>query len=101
MHAIITRLPLKSDVDWNLLVERAGALDKLAAARTADYRGLSFVRTGEEEATLLVVFMTKDALDMISREVAGPWFAENMRPFLAGPASRTVGEILAGSLGVA
>ena len=34
----------------------------------------------------------------VSANVAAPWFAENIRPYLAGPAQRSVGEVIAGEL---
>jgi hypothetical protein len=45
-----------------------------------------------------VLFTSRAALDEVSRDVAAPWFAEHMRPHLAGPANRPIGEIIAGAL---
>jgi hypothetical protein len=96
MHAVVNHLPIKPDTDW---AEIVGKVDAFAASVThPDYRGLSLIRTEEQDAILLVLFTSRSALDEISRTVAGPWFAENMRPYLAGAASRSVGEVVAGSL---
>jgi hypothetical protein len=36
----------------------------------------------------------REVLDEVSSKVAAPRFAEHMRPYLAGPASRSVGEVV-------
>jgi len=55
---------------------------------------LKVVRVSDEEVVLLVFFETREALDELSREIAGPWFAEHVRPYLAGPVQRSVGEVM-------
>jgi len=49
----------------------------------------------ETETVSLTFFASREALDEVSSKVAGPWFAENVRPHLAGPVERTVGEVVA------
>ena len=49
------------------------------------------------EAILVIVYRDRESLDRISKTIAAPWFAENIRPYLSGPVSRSVGEIVAGS----
>jgi hypothetical protein len=96
MHAVVNHLPVKPDADWAEIVRK---VDAFAASVThPDYRGLSLIRAGDQEAIMLVLFASQSALDEISKTVAGPWFAENMRSYLAGAASRSVGEVVAGSL---
>ena len=96
MHAVVNHLPIKPDADWREIVRRVDAFAR--SVNHPDYRGLSLIRTGEQEAIVLVLFISRSALDEISRTVAAPWFAENMRPYLSGAASRSVGEVIAGSL---
>ena len=98
MHIIITRLPLKPDCDWGEIARKIETVGELGRANSAEFRGVSLVRGSPEEAILLVQFDGRDELDRFSREVAGPWFAENMRQYLAGPVNRTVGEIVTGHL---
>jgi len=96
MHAVINHLPIKPDTDWTALAGKVGAFN--AGISHPDFRGLSLIRTDDNEAIVLVLFATRAALDEISRNVAAPWFAENVRPHLAGPVSRSVGEVVAGAL---
>jgi hypothetical protein len=96
MYAVINRLPIKPDADWATLNGKVNAFN--ASIADSDFRGLSLIRAGDNEAIFLVLFTTRPALEEISRDVAAPWFAENMRPYLAGPVSRSVGEVVAGAL---
>lgn len=96
MYAVINHLPIKPDADWAVMNGKIDALN--ASIVHSDFRGLSLVRAGDNEAILLVLFTTRPALEEISREIAAPWFAENMRPYLAGPVSRSVGKVVAGAL---
>jgi hypothetical protein len=96
MHAVVNHLPIKPDADWSEIVRKVDAF--AASVKHPDYRGLSLIRAGEQEAIVLVLFTSRSALDEISKPVAGQWFAENMRPYLAGQASRSVGEMIAGSM---
>lgn len=36
----------------------------------------------ETESIALSFFETQEALDDVSSKIAGPWFAENVRPYL-------------------
>jgi hypothetical protein len=96
MHAVVNRLPIKPDTDWNALAEKVGAFN--AGISHPDFRGLSMIRAGDNEAIILVLFTSRAALEQVSRDVAAPWFAENMRPHLSAAVSRSVGEIVAGAL---
>lgn len=96
MHVVINHLPIKPDADWSMLAAKIDAFD--AEISHSDYRGTSLVRAGANEAIVLVLFASGPALEQISREIAAPWFAENVRPFLAGPVARSTGEVVAGTL---
>ncbi len=96
MHAIVNHLPIKPDTDWTTLAAKVDAFN--ASIQHPDFRGLSMIRAGDNEAIILVLFATRPALDEVSRNVAGPWFAANVKAHLAGPASRSVGEVTAGAL---
>ena len=95
MHAVINHVPLNPDTDWTALAAKFDAFN--AGIHHPDYRGACIVRS-DNEAILLVLFSTRTALEEVSRNIAAPWFAENVRPLLAGPVSRSVGEIVAGAL---
>jgi hypothetical protein len=96
MHAVINHLPIKPDADWATLNGKVDAFN--ASIAHSDFRGLSLIRAGDNEAIILVLFSTRPALEKISSEVAAPWFAQNVRPYLSGPVSRSVGEVVAGAL---
>jgi hypothetical protein len=96
MHAVVNHLPIKPGTDWAALAAKADAFN--AIIDHPEFRGLSMIRAGDDEAILLVLFATRPALDDVSHNVAAPWFAENMKQYLAGPANRSVGEIVGGTL---
>jgi hypothetical protein len=96
MHAVINHLPIKPDTDWNALADKVGGFN--AGIAHPEFRGLSLIHAGDNEAIVLVLFASRAALDQVSRDIAAPWFAENMRQHLAGPVSRSVGEVVAGAL---
>jgi hypothetical protein len=96
MHAVINHLPIKPDTDWSALGVKIDAFN--AGIKHPDFRGISMIRAGDSEAIIVVLFTTRAALDEVSKSVAGPWFAENMKQHLSGPASRSVGEIVGGAL---
>ena len=58
----------------------------------------SIVQTDDQHGFILVRYKSRQAMEAVSNALAAPWFAENVRPLLAAPASRTVGQIVGGSL---
>src|SRR5262249_49332033 len=96
MHAVVNHPPLKDGTDWVGLARKFD--DFNATIAHPDFRGLSIIRATDTEAILLVLFETRAALADVTRNIAMPWFAENVRPYLAGPVSRHVGEIAGGAL---
>jgi hypothetical protein len=96
MHAVVNHLPLKEGTDWAAFARQFD--DFNATIDHPGFRGLSIIRASDSEAILLVLFQTREALDEVTYNLAMPWFAENVRPYLDGPVSRSVGEIVAGAL---
>ncbi len=96
MHAVVNHLPIKPDADWNALAGKFETFNTIIDS--PDFCGCSLIHAGAEEAIILVLFRTRSALDDFSSNIAAPWFAEHVRPFLAGPVSRSTGEIVAGPL---
>jgi hypothetical protein len=96
MHAVINRLPIKPDADWDALAAKVDAFH--AGIAHPEFRGLCLIRADAGDAFIVVLFTSRAALDALSRDVAAPWFAEHIRPYLAGAVSRSVGEIIAGAL---
>ncbi|MBZ9775021.1 hypothetical protein [Mesorhizobium sp. CO1-1-8] len=97
MHAVVNHLQIRPDADWTALSAKVDAFNNFIGH--PDFRGCNMIRASDQEAILVILFRTRDALDDVSRNDAGPWFAENVRPFLAGPVSRAAGEIVAGAMG--
>ena len=93
MHAVVNKLTLAKPID-----------DALLAKLKTFYQGLRdepevvdsmIVSVSDTEAIAIALFHTREGMDRFSREVAAPWFAENVRPYLGGPVSRVVGEVVA------
>ena len=49
-------------------------------------------------STSLILSKSRQAMEAVSNTLAAPWLAENVRPLLAAPASRMVGQIVGGTL---
>ncbi|MGA7971428.1 MAG: hypothetical protein WCA36_01355 [Pseudolabrys sp.] len=96
MHAVVNHLPIKPDADWATLAAKVDAFN--ATVAHTDFHGFSLIRAGDNEAIMLALFATRAALDEMSRDLAAPWFGEHVKPYLAGPVSRSTGEIVAGAL---
>lgn len=99
MHAVVNHLPLQHGIDWTVLTAKIDQFEKASLPQHPQLRSLNLIRVEDTEAILLVLFDSREALDNFSRNVAAPWFAENIRQYLSGNVSRSVGEIVAGSIG--
>jgi hypothetical protein len=92
-HAVVNKLTLGKPIDASLLARVREELEPRMREH-AEFVELRIVVVSDTEAILLVFFTTREGLDRISKEVAAPWFAEHVRPYLAGPVQRSVGEIV-------
>ena len=97
MHAVVNHLPIKEGANWSERIARFGTFDAATRKSHPDLLSTSVIRASAAEAILVVVYRDSESLDRISKTIAAPWFAENIRPYLSGPVSRSVGEIVAGS----
>lgn len=52
------------------------------------------IRNSEQEAVVVVVYSDHAAMAEIGKNVAGPWFTEHVRPYLAAEGKRTVGNLV-------
>jgi hypothetical protein len=94
MHAVVNKLTLGKPIDEALTsnIEREfGPLIR----KHPGFVDAWFVRVSDSEAIVVALYATREAMDEASREIAAPWFAENVRPYLAGPVQRSVGEVVA------
>ena len=97
MHAVINHLPLHNDIDWAELARTLESFEAMLRTQYTAFRGCTLIQAGDDAGILVVTFDTREALDDVSKNVAAPWFAEHVRPLLAGAVSRSVGEVVAGS----
>lgn len=98
MHTVVNHLTLHESVDWPDVESKVEEFQASLSAERSEFRGVSLVRVSGTHAILLVFFTTLEALQEISRDIAAPWFTEHLKPYLAGPVDRHVGEIVAGFL---
>lgn len=94
MHAVVNKLTLGKPIDDELLRE----LEQSFYPQLRDQPGvvdMKLVRVSDSEVILLAFFASREAMDSISSNVAAPWFAEHVRPYLAGPVQRVTGEVIA------
>jgi quinol monooxygenase YgiN len=99
MHIVVNHLPIKPDADWN---DIASKFEKFAKETRATYTQMKVAmlsKASEGEAIFVGIYADMETLDHVSKNVAAPWFAENIRQYLAGPAARTVANGIAGSVG--
>jgi hypothetical protein len=96
MHTVINHLPIKPDADWGKIASLFGAF---AEGVKTKYPGMTTAllnKVAEGEALFVGIYEDPVTMQEVSSNVAAPWFAENIRPFLAGAANRSVGEVIAG-----
>lgn len=96
MHTVVNHLPIKPDADWAKIASLFGGF---AEGIKAKYPGMVVAvlnKASDAEAIFVGVFTDPATRDEVSNVVAAPWFAENIRPFLAGPPNRTVSDVIAG-----
>ncbi|HYM68197.1 MAG TPA: hypothetical protein VEZ44_01260 [bacterium] len=95
MYVVVNRLPLAKPIDDALLAKINSEF--IPGARTRPgFRSLQLVRNSDTDAIVIVHFETLEAAGRISQEYAAPWFREHFMPYLSGPSTRTVGELVAG-----
>jgi hypothetical protein len=96
MHAVVNHLPIRPDADWAEIAAKADAFFTTTRAAYPKLRSAILVRVGHGEAIFVGVYDDRSTMEHVSREIAAPWFAENIRPQLSGPVARSAGEIVAG-----
>jgi len=94
MHAIVTTLKLARAFDDELLRRVEHEFFPRAHEANAGFLGAKVVRVSDLEVVLLAFYTSREVLDDVSSKIAGPWFAENIRAYLAGPVARAVGEVI-------
>jgi hypothetical protein len=95
MHAIVNKLTLGKPLDDEILRKMEREFFPRAREANPGFLDARVVRVSYTYVILLAFYTTREALDEVSSKVAGPWFAEHVRPYLAGPVQRSVGEVIA------
>jgi len=90
VHAVVNHLPIKDGADRRELAAKFAAFELATRQGYPELASASLIRVRDNDAVPCIVYRDRQS-------VAAPWFAENVRPYLAGPVSRSVGEIIAGS----
>ncbi|MFO0669997.1 MAG: hypothetical protein U0235_10285 [Polyangiaceae bacterium] len=93
MHAVVNKLTLAKPID-DALLAKLEAFNKGLRSEPDIFDNM-LVRVSDTEAVVVALFHTREGMERFSREVAGPWFAEHVRPYLGGPVSRVTGEVVA------
>jgi hypothetical protein len=94
MHALVNKLTLGKPIDSALLQKIEHGLGPLMSGKPG-FVEMRLIEVSDTEAIIVAVYTTREALDELSRDVAAPWFAEHVRPYLGGPAQRSVGKVVA------
>lgn len=98
MHIVVNHLALQDGIDWPQLEAEVETFNAHVKRAHPQCLGASLVRESGAHAIFLVRFADLASLQAISSEVAAPWFSEHVKPLLAGPVVRHVGEIVAGDM---
>ncbi len=96
MHAVVNHLPIRPDADWT---DIASKFDGFAASVKHDFPQMKtavLLKVSDTEAIFVGVYADLETMQHVSTNVAAPWFAQNIRPYLAGPAARSAGEVIGG-----
>jgi hypothetical protein len=96
MHTVVNHLPIQLGADW---AEISAKFEAFSVGVRRDYPAMRvavLTRMGDSEAVFVGVYDDETTMKHVSSSVAAPWFAENMRQYLAGPANRSVGPVIGG-----
>jgi len=96
MHAVVNHLPIRPDADWPDITRKFAAFAEGVKRDFPAMKSGVLMRAGENEAIFIGVYDDTATAEHVSSKVAAPWFGENIRPYLAGPADRSSGEVIAG-----
>lgn len=95
MHAVVTKLTLAKPLDDELLRRMEREFFPAARESNPGFLDARVIVVSDTEAILVAYYTTREVLDEVSSKVASPWFAANVRPYVAGPVQRSVGEVVA------
>ena len=98
MHAVVNHLPIRAGADWGDIAAKFEAFSKDVRARFPAMNTAVLTKVSDTEAIFIGIYDDPQTMQEVSSNVAAPWFAENIRPYLAGQANRSSGLVIAGSV---
>ena len=98
MHAVVNHLPFKPDADWADIAEKFEAFARDVRQKFPAMNTAVLTKVSDTEGIFIGIYDDAETMQHVSSNVAGPWFAENIRKYLAGQANRTSGVVVAGSV---
>lgn len=98
MHAVVNHLPFKPDSDWGDIARKFEAFAEDVRARFPAMNTAVLTKVSETEGIFIGIYDDPETMQNVSSNVAAPWFAENIRPYLAGQVNRSSGIVVAGSV---
>ena len=98
MHAVVNHLPIRTDADWGDIATKFDAFAKDVRTRFPAMNTAVLTKVSDSEAIFIGIYDDPQTMQEVSSNVAAPWFAENIRPYLAGQANRSSGVVIAGSV---
>jgi hypothetical protein len=96
MHAVVNHLPFKPDADWAEIARRFAAFAADTRAKYPKLNTAVLTKVSNTEGIFVGIYDDAETMQHVSANVAGPWFAENIRQYLAGQTSRSIAEVVAG-----
>ncbi len=96
MHAVVNHLPIRPDADWSDIAAKFAAFADGVRRDFPKMKTAVLMKAGTGEAIFIGVYEDRETAEHVSSNVAAPWFAQNIRPYLGGPAARSAGEVIAG-----
>jgi len=93
MFAVVNKLTFGKPVDEALVTKLEQELGP-RMCQSPDFIDVKLVSVSDGEAIIIVLFRTQEALEDLSKNIAAPWFSENVMSYLSGPVQRSVGEVV-------
>jgi hypothetical protein len=96
MHAVVNHLPFRPDADWGEIARRFSEFSSGVKAEYPKMSSAVLMKISDTEGIFVGIYDDAETMQHVSSNVAAPWFAEHIRPFLAGPTQRSAGEVVSG-----
>lgn len=98
MYTVVNHLPMRAGIDWAELVGKFKSFFGETGRAYPKLRSALLTKVSDTEAIFLGIYDDEETMKHVSSNVAAPWFAENIRPYLSGATNRSAGEVIASYL---